>query len=132
LIDSDNDGIISYQEFMQGTWLPNPAFELFNTFGVKKFSKSQADTIFHCLDANGNGQIDYLEFQSLFAAQALFQDEKSLLNEFRRIDTNGDGLIDPSEIKQHLSKYQGELSDALITEMIMDIDLNSDGKVRFD
>ncbi len=53
----------------------------------RKFSKDECDLIFTSLDANGNGQIDYLEFQALFAAQVLFQDERSLLNEFKRIDT---------------------------------------------
>lgn len=80
-IDTDNDGIISYQEFMS-------ALELFNSVtSQKKYTKEEAELIFNALDANSNGQIDYLEFQCLFAAQILFRDEKSLFNEFKRIDS---------------------------------------------
>lgn len=42
---------------------------------------------------------------------------------------NADGFIDQQEIKLHLSRYQDELNDSLIMDMIKEVDLNQDGKV---
>ena len=131
-VDVDNDGIISYNEF-------KAAFELFNSCSTaQKFTSKQIDIIFQELDANDNGQIDWLEFQCLFSSQFLFENEKSLLNEFRRLDMvdrmlhqNGDGLIDSSEIMHHLSKFNGELNDKIVMDMIEGIDLDNDGKVVY-
>ena len=79
-IDSDHDGIISLEEFLG-------AIDTFNrSICARVFSRQEAETIFAALDFNNNGQIDYLEFQTLFSSQILFSDDKVLLNEFKRMD----------------------------------------------
>ena len=79
-IDSDSDGIISKDEFIL-------AIESFNkNIKSRFFSRQEAETIFANLDFNSNGQIDYLEFQTLFSSQLLFSNEALLFKEFKTMD----------------------------------------------
>ena len=114
------------------------AIETFNkTIGSRFFSRQEAESIFAALDFNSNGQIDYLEFQTLFASQVLFTDEKTLYNEFKRMDLvgsadqNGDGVIDRVEIKQQLSKYENDLTDSVICQFMGDFDTQKYGGITF-
>lgn len=136
-IDSDHDGIISISEFLEGT-LDSAAIEAFNKMiGSRIFSRQEAESIFAALDFNSNGQIDYLEFQTLFASQVLFTDEKTLYNEFKRMDLvasaeqNGDGVIDRGEIKKQLSKYENDLTDSVICQFMGDFDTKKYGGITF-
>lgn len=83
VIDSDADGIISREEFIS-------AIEIFNkSIQSRFFSRQEAETIFANLDFNSNGQIDYLEFQTIFSSQILFSNEALLFKEFKNMDLVG-------------------------------------------
>lgn len=91
---------------------------------------------FSILDANQNGMIDYIELQSVFACQILAENEKVLLNEFKRIDTvgktysqNGDGFIERSELLAVLSTDRSCASDEYLDQLISEVDHDGDGKV---
>lgn len=105
IFDTDNDGMISQAEFFQGSPQIDSAMSLFNAcYPSKRLTKAQTTEAFTILDANQNGTIDYIELQSVFACQILFENEQALLNEFKRIDavvytycrTVMDSLIDPN------------------------------------
>ena len=79
-LDVDGDGIISKEEFIS-------AIDRFNkSIKNRLFSRQEAEMIFANLDFNGNGQIDYLEFQTLFSSQMLMSDETLLFKEFSKLD----------------------------------------------
>lgn len=83
IIDIDVDGIISHEEFVM-------AIDKFNKeVGKVIYTQEEAEAIFAALDFNNNGQIEYIEFQTMFASQALCSDEVALQNEFKRMDLVG-------------------------------------------
>lgn len=80
IIDKNQDGVISEEEFIE-------AILRFNgNIGEDIFPVDILKMVFYALDSNGNGQIDYTEFQALFSQNDLFNNDKLLLEQFASID----------------------------------------------
>jgi hypothetical protein len=57
---------------------------------------------------------------------------KDLLLEFKDFDTDGDGFISPSELRQGMSQLGKEATDAEIAQVFTHFDANSDGEISYE
>merc|ERR1719334_115326 len=116
--DSDGDGHISRLELRQV---------------MSSFSESEVDTVFALGDMDKSGGIDIQEFVSMMLPSApgviakLSQSFRSITNVkecFKKFDTNGDGQICRSELKNGM-----KLSDADLDVVFALGDLDGDGEI---
>ncbi|XP_017328918.1 calcium-binding protein 2 isoform X2 [Ictalurus punctatus] len=86
----------------------------------------------------GGGKIDFEEFVELMGPKMLAETAdmigiKELKNAFKEFDSNGDGQISLSELREAMKKLLGEqLTPRDIDAIIRDGDLNGDGQVDFE
>ncbi|KAG7328909.1 hypothetical protein KOW79_007083 [Hemibagrus wyckioides] len=84
------------------------------------------------------GKIDFEEFVELMGPKMLAETAdmigiKELKDAFKEFDSNGDGQISISELREAMKKLMGEqLNPRDIDDIIRDVDLNGDGQVDFE
>ncbi|XP_072519756.1 calcium-binding protein 2 [Salminus brasiliensis] len=84
------------------------------------------------------GKIDFEDFVELMGPKMLAETAdmigvKELRDAFKEFDSNGDGQISITELREAMKKLMGEqLNPKEIDEIIRDVDLNGDGQVDFE
>ncbi|XP_053361837.1 calcium-binding protein 2 isoform X2 [Clarias gariepinus] len=84
------------------------------------------------------GKIDFEDFVELMGPKMLAETAdmigmKELRDAFKEFDSNGDGQISISELREAMKKLMGEqLNPRDIDDIIRDVDLNGDGQVDFE
>ncbi|TFJ95478.1 short-chain dehydrogenase/reductase SDR [Platysternon megacephalum] len=84
------------------------------------------------------GHVDFEDFVELMGPKLLAETAdmigvKELRDAFREFDTNGDGEISTSELREAMKKLLGQqVGHRDIEEIIRDVDLNGDGHVDFE
>ncbi|KAF5904944.1 calcium-binding protein 2-like isoform X1, partial [Clarias magur] len=84
------------------------------------------------------GKVDFEDFVELMGPKMLAETAdmigmKELRDAFKEFDSNGDGQISISELREAMKKLMGEqLNPRDIDDIIRDVDLNGDGQVDFE
>ncbi|XP_036406789.1 calcium-binding protein 2a isoform X1 [Megalops cyprinoides] len=84
------------------------------------------------------GKIDFEDFVELMGPKMLAETAdmigvKELRDAFKEFDSNGDGQISLTELREAMKKLMGEqLNPREIDEILRDVDLNGDGLVDFE
>ncbi|XP_030634891.1 calcium-binding protein 2 isoform X1 [Chanos chanos] len=84
------------------------------------------------------GKVDFEDFVELMGPKMLAETAdmigvKELRDAFKEFDSNGDGQISLSELREAMKKLMGEqLNPREIDEILRDVDLNGDGLVDFE
>ncbi|EFJ04465.1 hypothetical protein SELMODRAFT_16324, partial [Selaginella moellendorffii] len=120
-IDENGDGLISKEE----------VGKLMAKLG-HGMSDSDLELLMLTVDLNGDGCVDFEEFQALYITSE--DEEENLRDAFRVFDQNGDGFITAEELHRVLSRLgfiQGARSIAACKNMIRGVDSNGDGLVDF-
>ncbi|KAL1195469.1 putative calcium-binding protein CML32 [Cardamine amara subsp. amara] len=123
-VDKNKDGKISWDEF---------------ALAIRAFSPSitseEVDKMFRELDADGDGQIDSVEFAScLVLGEGEEQDdEETVMKEaFDLYDIDGDGKISASELHVVLKRLGEKHTVEDCVAMIRAVDADGDGFVSFE
>ncbi|KAM4621148.1 calcium-binding protein 2 isoform 1-T1 [Polymixia lowei] len=84
------------------------------------------------------GKVDFEDFVELMGPKMLAETAdmigvKELRDAFKEFDSNGDGQISITELREAMKKLMGEqLTNREIDEILRDVDLNGDGLVDFE
>ncbi|XP_037118198.1 calcium-binding protein 2 isoform X1 [Syngnathus acus] len=84
------------------------------------------------------GKVDFEDFVELMGPKMLAETAdmigvKELRDAFKEFDSNGDGQISLSELREAMKKLMGEqVTNREINEILRDVDLNGDGLVDFE
>ncbi|XP_041654045.1 calcium-binding protein 2 isoform X2 [Cheilinus undulatus] len=89
-------------------------------------------------NTKGGGKIDFEDFVELMGPKMLAETAdmigvKELRDAFKEFDSNGDGQISLTELREAMKKLMGEqVTNREINEILRDVDLNGDGLVDFE
>ncbi|KAM6924106.1 calcium-binding protein 2 isoform 2-T2 [Xenentodon cancila] len=84
------------------------------------------------------GKVDFEDFVELMGPKMLAETAdmigvKELRDAFKEFDSNGDGQISLTELREAMKKLMGEqVTNREINEILKDVDLNGDGLVDFE
>ena len=85
------------------------------------------------VDIDGNGTINFSEFTKMMAKNMAESNPVEDLREaFKTFDRNGDGKIDPKELRHVMTNLGEKLTDDEVDEMIQTADADGDGKVNYE
>ncbi|XP_048370592.1 calcium-binding protein 1 isoform X1 [Sphaerodactylus townsendi] len=90
------------------------------------------------INMNLGGHVDFDDFVELMGPKLLAETAdmigvKELRDAFREFDTNGDGEISTTELREAMKKLLGQqVGHRDIEDIIRDVDLNGDGRVDFE
>ncbi|XP_044131372.1 calcium-binding protein 1 isoform X1 [Bufo gargarizans] len=90
------------------------------------------------INMNLGGHVDFEDFVELMGPKLLAETAdmigvKELRDAFKEFDTNGDGEISTSELREAMKKLLGQqVGHRDIEDIIRDVDLNGDGQVDFE
>lgn len=131
LMDADKDGSLTYEEMLKALKLQGTA--LLNMPGI---SEDQVMELLQSMDNDNSGTIDYQEFlaATLHVQEMIGSSEKEdsaqwrnrTLSAFKRMDTNGDGFIDASELQK-----DGGMDEEECAQAIKELDANGDGLIDY-
>nr|XP_033813041.1 calcium-binding protein 1 [Geotrypetes seraphini] len=124
--DKDKDGYISCRD-------------LGNCMRSMGYMPTEMELIELSQQVNMNwGHVDFEDFVELMGPKLLAETAdmigmKELRDAFKEFDTNGDGEISTTELREAMKKLLGQqVARRDIEDIISDVDLNGDGRVDFE
>lgn len=123
-VDKNKDGKISWDEFAEAIRAFSPSI-----------TSEEIDKMFRELDADGDGQIDSVEFASCLILDGGGEkdDEEAVMKEaFDLYDIDGDGKISASEIHVVLKRLGEKHTMEECVVMVRAVDADGDGFVSFE
>lgn len=116
-LDNDKGGTISLAEFKQ---------VMQDQFHVED---SKVQEAFDAIDADHNGEILYSEFLAAMVSSRISMHDTLLEQTFHRFDTDNSGYISRENLSEALG---GTLTDDELSSMMLEIDVNKDGKISYE
>jgi len=99
--DLNGDGKVELKEYLS---VAEKSIENFaNSAKLKEEHAAKANTIFICLDADGNGEISLAEYKQFCTAVGL--GEEVAEEAFARLDENGDGVLSREEYMERSKEF---------------------------
>jgi len=121
LFDVNNDGLISAVEFRA----------ILSALGERATDEEIREKI-RQWDGDGDGSINFAEFLDAMTRILTDTDNEARLREaFRLFDKDNNGFITPRELSNVMGGLGHELGQEEIMEMIVEADMDSDGKISF-
>ncbi|VDP39841.1 unnamed protein product [Schistosoma mattheei] len=121
-IDRDNDGTVSRQEFSTLIRLVS-----------SEYTDNQIKLLMNKADMNGDGEMAFDEFVRLLSNESDAHEEVSATREaFEVFDTDNDGYITASELRQVMTRVGHNCSEIEVQEMLSEADQDGDGKVTYE
>ncbi|TNV80972.1 hypothetical protein FGO68_gene3591 [Halteria grandinella] len=124
LIDKDADGFISKDELKAG-------FRKIYSHLSEKDLIREVDRVFEKADLDGDGMIDYSEWQISCVQKEKVLKEDRLVSAFKHFDKKNQGKISATEIKQTLSQGKKIGSSDVWKQIVKEADKDGDGYITF-
>lgn len=96
-------------------------------------TKAEVQHLMQELDTNGNGKIEYEEFEKYMSDhyKSVEEANSSMMEAFKLFDKDGSGKIDADELKEAMMRLGDKLSKEEAEDMIKTADLDKDGKIDY-
>ncbi|XP_078180405.1 calcium-dependent protein kinase 3-like [Carex rostrata] len=122
LMDTNNDGIVTYEELKNGL----------QKFG-SHLAESEVQMLIEAVDTNGKGSLDYGEFLAVSLHLQRMANDDHLRRAFSYFDKDGNGFIEPEELKVALAE-DGTAVDTMdvVNDILQEVDTDKDGKISYD
>jgi calmodulin len=122
LFDNDNDGTISTNELGR----------VLKQLG-QNLSDQELKDLIEEVDMDKNGEVDFQEFVTLMAKRLHESEtEEEVMNSFKAIDTDCNGLISRAELKEFLQKHGEKVPEEELDELFHLCDIDGDGHFNVD
>ena len=96
-------------------------------------TEAELNDMINEVDLDGNGIIEFDEFEKLMAKKMQEKDSpEELMEAFRLFDKDGNGFISANELKHVMQNLGEKLTDNDISDMIKDADLDGDNAINFE
>ncbi|XP_078156084.1 calcium-dependent protein kinase 29-like [Carex rostrata] len=119
-MDTDRSGTITFEELKTG---------------LKRLGSTVTDVevqqLLEAADVDNSGTIDYLEFTTAMMHRHKLEKEENLVKAFKHFDKDNSGFITKDELQQAMSEY-GMGDDAIIDDVLNEVDIDKDGKINYD
>jgi len=92
----------------------------------------EVDRVFKVADSDGNGELDYSEWQVASINKYSILQEEKLREAFKLFDKDNSGEITASEIKAILANGKKTGNEAIFDDIIKEVDVNGDGVISFE
>ncbi|KAM6561002.1 calcium-dependent protein kinase 29 [Cannabis sativa] len=119
-MDTDGSGTITLEELKTGL----------SRLG-SKLSESEIQQLMEAADVDQNGAIDYIEFITATMHRHRLDRDENLRKAFKYFDKDESGYITREEIRQAMTQY-GMGDEAIIDEILDDIDTDKDGMINYE
>ncbi|XP_072988536.1 calcium-dependent protein kinase 12 [Typha latifolia] len=119
-MDTDSSGTITSEELKSG--LARLGSNL---------SEDEIKDLMEAADVDKSGSIDYVEFVTAMMNRHKLEKEENLIKAFQYFDRDGNGYITRDELKHAMKKY-GMGDDAIINEVLDDVDTDKDGTISYE
>lgn len=124
--DTDNDGVLSYEEVKKG---------LQDYCDMHPEEEYDFDDIIKRLDQDNSNNIEYEEFLRNMIDMKSLLSKQNLLIAFNMFDTDKNGVLSLTEIKEALGVISNEdvkEKDSILKKVMKTIDANGDGSISFE
>jgi len=115
-MDRDSDGCVTAKEML----------ECLRTVQAS-YSIESVEALMAEVDLKTRGQVTWDEF--VLVMEKKLSETTSEAQLFELLDENGNGTINPAELKASLLRYGLDASDQILDEMIRAVDLDGDGVI---
>ncbi|XP_047341358.1 calcium-dependent protein kinase 13 [Impatiens glandulifera] len=120
-IDTDNDGIVSVEELKAGL----------EKFG-SQLAESEVQMLIEAVDTSKKGTLDYGEFVAVSLHMQRMANDEHLHKAFSYFDKNGNGYIEPDELRDALMEDGEEDCTDVARDIFQEVDLDKDGQISYD
>lgn len=120
-MDLNGDGKLQKDEIQKG----------YAEFFGRHLTDDEVNEMFAKVDTDGSGEIEYSEFVVATLNEKNLLSNNKLQTAFKMFDKDGGGTISIEEIRQVLSFGQN-LDEAVIQEIIKQVDANGDGEISYE
>jgi calcium-dependent protein kinase len=124
-LDKNADGRLSKQEMIEGYKRIYPEM-------TKEQIETEVERVFEVADQDGNGELDYSEWQVASINKYSILQEQKLREAFKLFDRDGSGEITASEIKAILGSGKKMANEGIFDDIIKEVDVNGDGVISFE
>ncbi|XP_028548644.1 calcium-dependent protein kinase 3-like [Dendrobium catenatum] len=121
MMDTDNDGIVSYEELKNGL----------SKFG-SLLEESEVQMLIEAVDTNGKGKLDYGEFVAVSLHLQKMANDEHLRRAFSFFDMDGNGFIEPEELREALAEDGSKESTDVANDILQEVDTDKDGRISYD
>ncbi|XVF09165.1 hypothetical protein REPUB_Repub07fG0068100 [Reevesia pubescens] len=111
LMDTDNDGKISYEELKAG--LRKVGSQL---------AEPEIKMLMEVADVDGNGVLDYGEFVAVTIHLQKMENDEHFRRAFMFFDKDGSGYIEPDELRGALADETGEADVEVVNDIMREVD----------
>lgn len=100
--------------------------------GHEKTLDKEITALMNDMDIDGNGMIEYAEFLAATVKMNLIITERNLRSAFKHFDKDKSGYITREELREVLQKTNRHVTDEEILQIVLDVDVNSDGRIEYE
>ena len=95
-------------------------------------SEEEIEKIKEDIESNGDNLVSFETFLKIFENQLLIQDsEEDIINEFKKLDNNGNGTINENDLRKLMSNYENALSENDIEQILEEANVDEDGNIDY-
>ena len=95
-------------------------------------SEEELDQIKEEIESNGDNLVNFETFLKIFENQLQNQDsEEDIINEFKKLDNNGNGTITENDLRKLMSNYENALSENEIEQILEEAIVDEDGNIDY-
>ena len=95
-------------------------------------SEEELDQIKEEIESNGDNLVNFETFLKIFENQLQNQDsEEDIINEFKKLDNNGNGTINENDLRKLMSNYENALSENEIEQILEEANVDEDGNIDY-